>query len=133
MRRISALALVAAWMLAACGTTADLLSQETTWSARSIDGTDPAAPASLALRRAQLQLETGCNAGATTWRLEGDVLRIDGLGLTEKACDAAVMAQERVVAATVADGARFVVDGDTLTITSPDGAHTIVLVRARGA
>lgn len=132
MRQI--LVLVLACTLAACGTTADLLAQQTEWSLRTIDGAAPAAPASLTLSRDQLRLDTGCNTGTTTsFELADGALRIDGLGLTERACAPELMAQEAAIAATIADGARVLVDGDTLTITAPDGSHTLVLVRARGA
>ncbi len=70
----------------------------------------------------------GCNQlFGSGWSLEGDVLVIDGLGQTEKACDPpALMEQDALLVEVLTSRPTVTLDGDTLTLTSGDTVLTLV-------
>lgn len=68
----------------------------------------------------------GCNSlGGSTWRIENDRLLVDSLGMTEIACEQALMDQDAWLVALLEAGPTIALDGDTLTLTTGDHGLTL--------
>ncbi len=71
----------------------------------------------------------GCNGFGGDYKVDGDKIVFGQIISTLMFCEGPVGEQEAVTLAVFAESAPFVVDGDTLTITSADGSSVIVLAR----
>jgi len=74
--------------------------------------------------------DTGCNSFGGTWSIDGDRLRLGGVGMTARACvDTDITAQEDAIARALSATKTASVDGDRLTIRTTDDSATLVFVR----
>lgn len=71
----------------------------------------------------------GCNGFGGDYTVEGDTITFDQVVSTMMFCEGPVGEQEAGTLAVLQKSAAFALDGDTLTITSADGASVIVLAR----
>jgi heat shock protein HslJ len=71
----------------------------------------------------------GCNSFGGDYKLKGDTITFGPVMSTMMFCEGSVGDQETGTLAVLKDSAKFVLDGDTLTITSADGNSVIVLAR----
>jgi heat shock protein HslJ len=136
LRTHVALALLAGLTLAACGnddadspagssTTVPAgldLDGRTFLSQSATDGGEPktfVAGTQVTLRFADggVSGSAGCNTMGADYTLDGDVLRLGDLSMTEMACDEDRMAQDEWLADLLMGAPTVALDGDTLTIT----------------
>lgn len=98
---------------------------------------DPAAPTSAAANvetsllfgnEGELSGNVGCNGFGGDYTVDGDRIAFGPIVSTAMFCEA-VAEQESETLAVLQESATFVLDGNTLTITSADGASFIVLER----
>jgi heat shock protein HslJ len=67
----------------------------------------------------------GCNSFSGSFKVSGSQVTFDALASTLMACEDALMQQESGVFAVLTGTANFKMDGDTLTISSADGATAV--------
>lgn len=73
----------------------------------------------------QLGVSPGCNSGGSTFTIDGDQLVIDGIAMTEMACEpAALMDQDAWVVELLSGRPTLAVDGETLTVAGQDVSIT---------
>lgn len=65
----------------------------------------------------QLGAQAGCNHIGGTGRIDGDVLVVDAVSMTEMACDEPRMAQDSWLAGFLSSAPNIQLDGDALTLT----------------
>lgn len=103
----------------------------TTWQLESLaHGVGPDGTVSQALGEETLHLDvdgtffvrTGCNPGAGTYEVDGEVLRADLRDATDKRCGQAEEAQEEHVFAVLTGAPTVEVSGDRLVLTTDAGA-----------
>ncbi len=76
----------------------------------------------------------GCNSFGGTYTFDGTTLTVSNLASTEMACaDNALMQQESAFTGALAQATGLTIDGDTLTITYPDGILRFTLLAGAGA
>lgn len=126
MRRLVLLFLVvmAALAVAACMTSADVLSDRP-WKLAQVGGVAPAAEGGLEFDvNGGFQVRTGCNSGGGTYAVKGDHIEFGVAGLTEMACPGGAGEQETAVLAVLASTPRFEIGTGTgvLKLIAPDGA-----------
>ena len=74
-----------------------------------------------------LSASAGCNLFGGEYRVDGDVLRLDGgLSMTEMGCEQALMDQDSLVADLLMAGPTVALDGDTLVLSSADTSITFL-------
>lgn len=96
----------------------------TQWVAASIDGAPVAGAAKPRLAFSpeyQLTGSGGCNALFGVYEAQDDRIDVRGLGHTERACAAPVMAQETAFLGILKDASRYDRDNGRLVITADDG------------
>ena len=97
----------------------------TTWTLVTVDGTPAVASdvaAEMTFADGQVSGSTGCNTFNGSYELDGDQLSFGPLASTMMACEDALATQESTVF-TILDAAEsYAIDGDELTIESPDGS-----------
>jgi heat shock protein HslJ len=71
----------------------------------------------------------GCNGFGGDYRVEGTEIEFSQIIATLIFCEGPVGEQESFTLRVFADTSSFVLDGDTLTITSTDSASALVLAR----
>lgn len=71
----------------------------------------------LSFEEDQLTAQAGCNTMFAGYRLEDEVLRVDGVGGTEMGCPEALMAQDTWLVDLLGSAPVVAVDGDTVTLT----------------
>lgn len=72
----------------------------------------------------------GCNSFGGDYKVDGDKITFGPISSTLMMCaDPAIGDQETAVLNTLTGTVTFVIDGDTLTLTSADGSSVIVLAR----
>lgn len=94
-------------------------------------GQVPAAPdveTSIEFKDGQMSGNVGCNGFGGEYSMKGDQIEFGPVMSTMMYCEA-VAEQESSTLAVFQETAGFVLDGNTLTITSADGAMSIVLAR----
>ena len=123
---------VLALILTACSSTKPDLSGD--WKLVSygdIANPTPALPdvdTSITFENGQMGGNVGCNGFGGGYSIKGDQMEFGPVMSTMMYCEA-VAEQESSTLAVFQETASFVLDGDTLTITSADGAMSIVLER----
>lgn len=83
---------------------------------------------SIEFKDGQMSGNVGCNGFGGEYSVKGDQIEFGPVMSTMMYCEA-VAEQEAGTLAVFQETASFVLDGDTLTITSADGAMSIVLGR----
>jgi heat shock protein HslJ len=71
----------------------------------------------------------GCNGFGGDYKVDGEHIVFGQMISTLMFCEGPVGEQETITLGVFAESAPFVVDGDTLTITSADGNAVVVLAR----
>lgn len=77
----------------------------------------------------KLNGNVGCNGFGGDYEVKSDTLTLGPVMSTMMFCEGPVGDQEMGTLAVLKDSAKFVLDGDKLTITSADGSSVIVLAR----
>jgi len=124
--------LLAILTLAACtgGSSAEIQGQWKLVSYGSASNQTPAVSdvdTSLEFKDGQLSGSVGCNHFGGEYKVAGDSITFGPVMATEMFCEA-VAEQEATTFATLQNTTKFVLDGNTLTITSTDG-NSIMLER----
>lgn len=88
----------------------------------------PDVETSIEFKDGQLSGNVGCNGFGGEYTVDGDTITFGPIISTMMFCEA-VAVQESSTLAVFQETASFVLDGDTLTIKSTDGAMSIVLAR----
>jgi heat shock protein HslJ len=92
----------------------------------------PAAPdidASIEIKDGQVTGNVGCNGFGGKYKVDGNKITFSEVVSTLMFCEGPAGAQESATLAVLRESATYVLDGDTLTITSGDGSAAIVLAR----
>lgn len=113
--------------LAACGDDEGSDStplEGTAWTLVTADGVDAVAdvPAPLTLADGQASGSSGCNTFNGSYTVDGDQLGFGPLASTQMACEEALTAQEATVFAILGAAESYAIEGDELTISSPEGS-----------
>ncbi|MEP0806185.1 MAG: META domain-containing protein [Chloroflexota bacterium] len=134
MKKILAAGLFVVLALNACAGGSDSPSLEGQWrlvSYGSASAQIPAAPdveTSIEFKDGQMSGNVGCNGFGGEYTVDGDTITFGPIMSTMMFCEA-VAVQESSTLAVFQEKASFVLEGDTLTIKSTDGAMSIVLAR----
>lgn len=133
MKKILFASLLAMLVLAACagGSPASIEGGWKLVSYGPTSGQVSAAPdveTSIAFMDGQMSGNVGCNGFGGEYSIKGDQIEFGPVMSTMMYCEA-VAEQESSTLAVFQETAGFVLDGDTLTITSADGTISIVLAR----
>jgi heat shock protein HslJ len=129
---VSLLALLLLLTACAGGSPATIQGQWKLVSHGSAASQTPAAPdaeTSIEFLDGQLSGNVGCNGFGGEYEVDGDVIKFGPVMSTMMFCEGPVGEQEMGTIAVFQESATFVLDGDTLTITSADGSSVIVLAR----
>jgi len=126
--------LLVVFVLAACagGSSASIEGQWKLVSYGSPSNQTPAVPdveTSIEFKDGQMSGNVGCNGFGGEYEVKGDTITFGPVMATLMFCEGPVGEQEMVTLAVFQESATFVIDGDTLTITSADGNSVIVLER----
>ena len=127
--------LLALFIVSACigGTSASITGQWELVSHGSVSSQTPAAPGvdtSIEFGSdGALSGNVGCNGFGGDFKVEGDTIAFGSVMSTMMFCEGPVGEQEQATLAVFQGSATFVLDGNTLTITSSDGNFVIVLAR----
>lgn len=133
MKKILVLGLLMTLALAACGggSSASIEGQWKLVSYGPSSGQVSAAPdveTSIEFKDGQMSGNVGCNGFGGEYSIKDGQIEFGPVMSTMMYCEA-VAEQESSTLAVFQETAGFVLDGDTLTITSADGAMSIVLTR----
>jgi heat shock protein HslJ len=136
MKKILYTAMIAMFMLAACGG-ANSNSIVGGWELVSYgDTSNQTTAASIDFNTfinfdedGDLAGNVGCNSFGGDYEVSGNQIIFGSIISTLMACEDPIGAQESAVLKTFTDTATYDLNGDTLTITSSDGATSIVLKR----
>lgn len=71
----------------------------------------------------------GCNGFGGKYEVDGDSITFNEVVSTLMFCEGPVGDQESGTLAVLRDSATYVLDGNTLTLTSADGTSVVVLAR----
>ena len=127
--------LLVLFVLAACagGTSASIHSQ---WKLASYGPASSQTPAAADVETSiefksdgTLNGNVGCNGFGGDFKVDGDTLTFGSIVSTMMFCEGPGGEQETAALTVMHESAKFVLDGDTLTITSADGRSAIVLAR----
>jgi heat shock protein HslJ len=126
--------LMVLFVLAACSgdASASITGQWKLVSYGSADKQTPAAPdvdTSIEFLDGKLSGNVGCNGFGGDYEVKADTLILGPVMSTMMFCEGPVGDQEMGTLAVLKDSAKFVLDGDQLTITSADGNSVIMLAR----
>lgn len=133
MKRILFVSLLAMLVLSACagGSSASIEGGWKLVSYGPTSGQVPAAPdveTSIEFKDGQMSGNVGCNGFGGEYSIKGGQIEFGPVMSTMMYCEE-IAEQESSTLAVFQETAGFVLDGDTLTITSADGAMSIVLAR----
>ncbi|GAB4463334.1 MAG: hypothetical protein Kow0070_23700 [Anaerolineales bacterium] len=134
MKKILAAGLFVVFALSACAGGSDSSSLEGQWrlvSYGSASAQLPAAPdveTSIEFKDGQMSGNVGCNGFGGEYIVDGGQIEFGPVMSTMMYCEA-VAEQEASTLAVFQEKASFVLEGDTLTITSADGVMSVVLAR----
>ncbi len=126
--------IVVMFLLAACASAASP-SLAGTWqlvsygSASSPTPADPSIDTSILFDAEKISGNVGCNQFNGSYTLEESKIVFGQFISTKMACIGNASIQESAILSAFAGAGTFSLDGDTLTITSADGASVIVLAR----
>lgn len=77
----------------------------------------------------QVNGTVGCNGFGGDYEVEGDSITFGPIVSTLMFCEGPAGEQETVVLKVFQESAPYMIDGDTLTITSADGSDLVILTR----
>ena len=134
MKKLLIVGIFALFVLSACssGSSASIQGQWTLVSHSSASAQTPAAPdveTSIEFKDDQLSGKVGCNGFGGDYKVDGNKMTFGPIMSTMMFCEGPVGEQETVTLNVLSESATFVLDGNTLTITSADGNSVIVLER----
>jgi heat shock protein HslJ len=92
----------------------------------------PAAPdidTSIEFKDGQVTGNVGCNGFGGKYEVDGNTIKFSEVASTLMFCEGPAGDQELGTLAVLRESATYVLDGDSLTITSGDGSAVIVLAR----
>jgi heat shock protein HslJ len=118
-------------LVTACGSSSESL-PESSWKVNSLAGAEipDAIFAGLDfVDESRLSVLTGCNDFVGPYETDSGTISIGPLAGTLKACPDPLMAFEAAYTAALERAATYVVDGDVLTLTGPEGASLVTLDR----
>jgi heat shock protein HslJ len=127
-------ALLALLILSACSS-GNSASVTGTWKLVSYGPASSQTPAaadvdtSIEFKDGQVNGTVGCNGFGGDYKVDGDRLTFGPIMSTMMFCEGPVGDQEMGTLMVLKESATFVLDGDTLTITSGDGSSVVVLAR----
>ena len=126
--------LFALLVLAACagGSPATIKGQWELVSHGSASSQTPAAPdveTSIEFLDGKLSGNVGCNGFGGDYTVNGDTITFKSVMATLMFCEGPVGEQETATLSVLYESAAFVLDGNTLTLTSADGNSVVVLER----
>jgi heat shock protein HslJ len=127
-------ALLALLILSACsgGNSASVAG---TWKLVSYGSASNQTPAvsdvdtSIEFKDGQVNGNVGCNGFGGTYEIDGDKIKFSDVVSTLMFCEGPVGDQELGTLAVLRESATYVLDGDTLTLTSADGNAMVILAR----
>lgn len=97
------------------------------WTLVQVDRRAPDAEGALSLLPdGTFTMRPGCNTGGGTYRIDGNRLVTDEIGITMMACDDAVMAQEQAFLAVLDRDPRYEVETGTGRLLLAGGDSTLV-------
>lgn len=137
MKKILFAGLLAMFVLAACAEEKPT-SIEGQWKLVSYGPPGPpanqisAAPdveTSIEFKDGQMSGNVGCNGFGGEYDVDGDTITFGPIMSTMMFCEGPVGEQEKWALAVFQESATFVIDGDQITITAPDGFWSITLER----
>jgi heat shock protein HslJ len=120
--RLLAFSITVALMAGACMASQDVITGA--WTLVEINGSSPAAEASLSLLPdGKFTMRPGCNTGGGIYAIDGNRLDTDEMSLTMMACGDASNVQEQAVVSVLDADPRFGIDTGTgrLRLTAGDG------------
>lgn len=134
MKKILIASLLAAFVVTACagGSSVSIQGEWGLISYGSPSNLTPAAPdvdTSIEFKDSQMSGNVGCNGFGGEFEVDGDTITFGPVISTMMFCEGPVGEQEAATLAVFHETAKFTLEGDTLTITSADGASAIVLER----
>ncbi len=128
--------LIAVFILAACASGGASASITGTWKLIAYGPASNPAPAAADVDTSiefgsdgKLSGNVGCNGFGGDFKVDGDTITFSPIMSTLMFCDSPAGDQETTTFNVFTESATFVMDGDTLTITSADGGSVIVLAR----
>lgn len=127
-------ALLALLILSACSS-GNSASVTGTWKLVSYGSASNQTPAtadvdtSIEFKDGQVNGNVGCNGFGGDYKVDGDRLTFGPIMSTMMFCEGPVGDQEMGTLMVLKESATFVLDGDTLTVTSADGSAIVVLAR----
>jgi heat shock protein HslJ len=77
----------------------------------------------------KLMGNVGCNGFGGDYQMDGDTITFGPIISTMMACENPIAEQEFAVLKTFTETASYILNADTLTITSTDGTSSVVLAR----
>jgi heat shock protein HslJ len=101
------------------------------WELQTVGGVKAVFPARLIFTTSDITIDTGCNAGAATYRLDGGKLTLEGGAFTLVGCGDGALAIQDGAFRAMAQGATASFSGEVLTLDM--GSAQPVLVFRRGA
>lgn len=103
------------------------------WELQTVGGVKAVFPATLVFTTTDLSIDTGCNKGAGTYKLDGSKLTLDGVAFTLVACGAGALSAQDDAFRAMAQGAKAEFNGETLTLDMGNGQPVLVLKRGAGS
>ncbi len=134
MKKILVAGLFVILVLTACARSSDAPSIEGQWRLVSYGSASAQLPAALDVetfiefKDGQMSGNVGCNGFGGGYKVNGSQIEFGPVMSTMMFCEA-VAEQEASTLAVFHETARFVLEGDTLTITSADGVMSVALAR----
>lgn len=78
-------------------------------------------PASLTFAGGKVEIETGCNTGTASYKVDGQTITFDSLVHTDKACGQDETLVEKSVLAALSGKVTYKIDRNTLSLTNANG------------
>lgn len=134
MKKMLFVGLLIAIALSACSGGGSSVSIDGQWKLVSYGSSSDQKPAlpdvetSIEFKDGQLSGNVGCNSFGGDYKVKGNTMELGPIMTTEMYCEA-VAEQESGTYAVLQGSVTFMLDGNTLTITSADGNSSIVLER----
>jgi heat shock protein HslJ len=126
--------LLTMFVLTACGSGSSVAIQGQ-WKLASYSSASVQTPAvpdvetSIEFKDGQVNGNVGCNGFGGDYKVDGNNLTFGPIVSTLMFCEGPVGEQETATLNVFSESATFVLDGDTVTITSADGSSVILLER----
>ncbi len=103
------------------------------WELQTVAGVKAVFPATLVFTSVDVSIDTGCNKGAATYKLDGSKLTLADAAFTNTACGGgALTAQDNAFRAMV-KGASATISSEILTLDMGSGQPVLVLKRGGGS